>query len=104
VPHYVQLTPSPRAAKALVERLGSLLGIDVDTAELDEASTSYSQQVSEAVATDAETAAYVEELEQRIDEVETDEELPSGEALAAELTRYLREREQGGDDDVAREQ
>jgi proteasome assembly chaperone (PAC2) family protein len=105
VPHYVQLTPSPRAAKALVERLGTLLGIEVDTAELEEASTSYSQQVSEAVATDAETAAYVEELEQRIDEVETDEELPSGEALAAELTRYLREREQGdGGDDVAREQ
>jgi predicted ATP-grasp superfamily ATP-dependent carboligase len=104
VPHYVQLTPSPRAAKALVERLGTLLGIEVDTAELDEASTSYSQQVSEAVATDAETAAYVEELEQRIDEAEADEELPTGEALAAELTRYLREREQGGDDDVAREQ
>ena len=38
VPHYVSLTPSPRAAKALVDRLGSLLGADVDTAELDEAS------------------------------------------------------------------
>ncbi len=41
VPHYVSLTPSPRAAKALVDRLGSLLGADVDTAELDEASDTY---------------------------------------------------------------
>ena len=31
VPHYVSLTPSPRAAKALVDRLADLLGADVDT-------------------------------------------------------------------------
>ena len=37
VPHYVSLTPSPRAAKALVDRLAELLGADVDSAELDEA-------------------------------------------------------------------
>jgi proteasome assembly chaperone (PAC2) family protein len=104
VPHYVQLTPSPRAAKALVDRLGSLLEIEIDTAELEEASTTYAQQVSEAVAADAETAAYVEELEQRVDELEADDELPSGDALAAELTRYLREREQGDGGDVARDQ
>ena len=51
-------------------------------------------QVSEAVASDPETAAYVEELEQRTEEIEEEEEnLPSGDAIAAELTRYLRERE-----------
>jgi proteasome assembly chaperone (PAC2) family protein len=104
VPHYVQLTPSPRAAKALVERLGSLLELEIDVAELEEAGTSYSQQVSEAVATDAETQAYVEELEQRVDELERDEQLPSGDALAAELTRFLREREQDDGGDAAREQ
>jgi proteasome assembly chaperone (PAC2) family protein len=106
VPHYVQLTPSPRAAKALVERLGTLLAVSIDVAELDEASDSYAQQVSEAVAADAETQAYVEELEQRVDELTgDDEQLPSGDALAAELTRFLREREEHrGDDDAARDQ
>jgi predicted ATP-grasp superfamily ATP-dependent carboligase len=105
VPHYVSLTPSPRAAKALVERLSQLLGADVDTTELDEAADAYAQQVSEAVASDAETAAYVEELERRIDELAEEEDLPSGDALAAELTRFLRERENGiGGDDAAREQ
>jgi proteasome assembly chaperone (PAC2) family protein len=108
VPHYVQLTPSPRAAKALVERLATLLGLTIDVTELEAASDSYAQQVSDAVAVDPETQAYVEELEQRVDELEDDDShLPSGDALAAELTRYLREREQDDDDggdDVARRQ
>jgi predicted ATP-grasp superfamily ATP-dependent carboligase len=105
VPHYVSLTPSPRAAKALVDRLSSLLDADVDTAELDEAADAYAQQVSDAVATDAETASYVEELERRVDELAEEADLPTGDAIAAELTRFLRERENDGpdDDDVARE-
>ncbi len=102
VPHYVSLTPSPRAAKALVDRLAVLLGADVDTAELDDAEEAYAQQVSEAVATDSETAAYVEELERRVDELAAEADLPTGDAIAAELTRFLRERENGGPDDVAR--
>ncbi|HST18196.1 MAG TPA: PAC2 family protein [Gaiellaceae bacterium] len=105
VPHYVSLTPSPRAAKALVERLAGLLDADVDTKELDEAADAYSHQVSEAVASDADTASYVAELEQRVDELAAQADLPSGDALAAELTRFLRERENGiggDDDDVSR--
>jgi len=103
VPHYVSLTPSPRAAKALVDRLAELLDADLDTTELDEAADSYAAQVSEAVASDEETAAYVQELERRVDELAEEGELPTGDAIAAELTRFLREREQDqGDDDVAR--
>jgi predicted ATP-grasp superfamily ATP-dependent carboligase len=104
VPHYVSLTPSPRAALALCERLAELLGTTIDTAELSQAVDGYVEQVSEAVAADSETAAYVEELEQRADTIDP-EQLPSGDALAAELTRFLRERDkEAGDDDAAREQ
>jgi predicted ATP-grasp superfamily ATP-dependent carboligase len=93
VPHYVSLAPSPRAALALCDRLGSLLGAQIDTTELEEAAENYAEQVSQAVASDSETAAYVEELERRSDELaETD---ISGETLAAELTRFLRDRERG---------
>jgi proteasome assembly chaperone (PAC2) family protein len=98
VPHYVSLAPSPRAALALCSRLGELLGTEIDVAELEQAAEEYSEQVTEAVASDAETAAYVEELERRVDMIEAAEELPSGESLAAELTRFLREREQNGED------
>jgi proteasome assembly chaperone (PAC2) family protein len=97
VPHYVSLAPSPRAALALCARLGSILGATIDVDELEQAVQSYSDQVSEAVASDPETAAYVEELEQRTEEVEAEENLPSGDAIAAELTRFLREREQEDD-------
>jgi predicted ATP-grasp superfamily ATP-dependent carboligase len=102
VPHYVSLTPSPRAAKALVDRLAELLHADVDTAELDEAADAYAEQVSEAVASDAETASYVEELERRVDELAEEVDLPTGDAIAAELTRFLRDRENGDGGDVAR--
>ena len=94
VPHYVSMTPSPRAAKALSERLADLLDVEVDTNELEGASAAYMEQVSEAVAADPETAAYVDELEHRVDEILDETDLPSGEALAAELTRFLREREE----------
>ena len=96
VPHYVSLAPSPRAAEALCGRLAELLSVEIDTGELREAGDAYAEQVSAAVATDEETQAYVEELEQRSDTIDEETELPSGDALAAELTRFLRERE-GGD-------
>ncbi len=105
VPHYVSLAPSPRAALALCDKLGELLSAKIDTAELQEAADQYAEQVTEAVSSDAETQAYVEELEQRTDAIEAAEELPSGESLAAELTEFLRERdEEDGEDDAAREQ
>src|SRR3954471_21245541 len=97
VPHYVSLAPSPRAAVALCGRLGELIGTDIDVAELDQAAEEYVEQVTEAVASDAETSAYVEELERRVDLMEAAEELPSGESLAAELTRFLRERDEEED-------
>jgi proteasome assembly chaperone (PAC2) family protein len=94
VPHYVQLAPSPRAALSLCTRLAELISTDLDTSELEEAAERYAEQVTEAVSADSETAAYVEELEQRVDELD-ESELPSGESLAEQLSRYLREREEG---------
>ena len=95
VPHYVSLAPSPRAARALCDRLGALLDIPIDTQELSEAEETYAAQVTEAVAGDPETAEYVAELERRTDDLDLEEheDLPSGDSLAAELTRFLRERD-----------
>src|SRR6476661_5465468 len=103
VPHYVSLAPSPRAALALVRRFGELMQIDVDVAELQQAADDYSEQVSEAVSSDAYTAAYVEELERRVDMISAEEELPSGDSLAAELTRFLRERDEQDEQDQGAE-
>jgi len=104
VPHYVSLAPSPRAALALCQRLSDILRTDIDMEELEEAAERYSEQVSEAVASDEETSAYVAELEQRAEMIEDEEDIPSGESLAAELTRFLREREKDGGSDGPTEQ
>ena len=97
VPHYVSLAPSPRAALALCQRLAGLLGTHLEADELEQAVDSYSEQVTEAVAADPDTQAYVEQLEQRADELGPQFDVPSGDTIAAELTRYLREREEEGD-------
>ena len=107
VPHYVSLAPSPRAARALCDRLGALLDIPIDTTELSEAEETYAAQVTDAVAGDPETAEYVAELERRTDDLDLEEheDLPSGDSLAAELTRFLRERDaESGADEPPRDQ
>jgi proteasome assembly chaperone (PAC2) family protein len=103
VPHYASLAASPKAALALCERLAGLLGTQFDLGDLERASEAYEQQVSEAVASDEETEAYVRQLEERRDALGDELDVPSGETLAAELTRFLREheerREEERDDD-----
>ena len=93
VPHYASLAASPKAALALCRRLADLLGSALDLGELEQAAEAYERQVSEAVAQDEETEAYVQELERRRDALGEELDVPSGDALAAELTRFLREDE-----------
>jgi proteasome assembly chaperone (PAC2) family protein len=93
VPHYASLAASPKAALALSSRLADLVGADVDLGELERASQAYEEQVSEAVAENEETAAYVRSLEERRDALGDELDLPSGDVLAEELTRFLREHE-----------
>jgi predicted ATP-grasp superfamily ATP-dependent carboligase len=93
VPHYASLAASPKAALALCTRLADLLGTKFELDDLERASAAYEAQVSEAVASDEETEAYVRQLEERRDALGEALDVPSGETLAAELTRFLREHE-----------
>jgi hypothetical protein len=97
VPHYVPNAPSPKATLAIVERVSQLLAVPVPTTDLEIASAAYERQVSEVVAADDDIAAYVRQLEGRADaasplSVELDE-MESGDALAEELERFLREQD-----------
>ncbi len=94
VPHYVSLAASPKAALALCRRLGDLLGTGLELGDLERASEAYELQVSAAVSQDEETEAYVHELEQRRDTLGEELDVPSGDTLAEELTRFLREHEE----------
>jgi proteasome assembly chaperone (PAC2) family protein len=106
VPHYVSLAASPKAALALCRRLGDLLGATLELGDLERASEAYELQVTAAVSQDEETEAYVHDLEARRDALGDELDVPSGDTLAAELTRFLREHEERtrgekGEDDVA---
>ncbi len=95
VPHYVAAAPNPKAALALVRRLEGLVGVSVDASDLESASADYERQVGLAVQSDPEIQAFVERLE-RAAETEraalSPDDLPSGDLLAREFQRFLRQR------------
>jgi hypothetical protein len=99
VPHYLPAVPSAPAALALLDKLSGLLGMEVDTAELEGTAETYQQQVSVAVSQDSDLSSYVRMLEERFDS-QADQgprDLPSGDELAQELEGFLRE--QRGDEE-----
>ena len=98
VPHYLAVTPNPKAALALVTRVVDITGLPADVEQLERAGRSYDERVAEIVASDEDVQAYVHMLEDRLDgeEPELDpSQIPSGEDLAAELERFLQD---GGQD------
>jgi predicted ATP-grasp superfamily ATP-dependent carboligase len=94
VPHYVAAAANPKAALALLRRVEVLIGVSVDVSELESAATDYERQVGLAVQSDPDIQAFVERLEQASDSEErsSPEELPSGDILAREFQRFLRQR------------
>jgi proteasome assembly chaperone (PAC2) family protein len=94
VPHYVAASPNPKASLALVRKLEGLVGVAVDASELEEAAGEYERRVNVAVQSDPEVQAFVERLEQVAGEDSDDEPgpLPSGDTIARDLQRFLRQR------------
>jgi proteasome assembly chaperone (PAC2) family protein len=95
-PHYLPQTANPKVALALLERLRDLLGLEIDTGDVDLSARGWEREVSEAIEEDGNLADYVKRLEEAADQgVIAGGDLSdvlSGEELAAELERYLRER------------
>jgi predicted ATP-grasp superfamily ATP-dependent carboligase len=98
VPHYVAAASNPKAALALLRRVEVLVGVSVDVSELEASAADYERQVGIAVRSDPDIQAFVERLEQAADseEQDTPEELPSGDILASEFQRFLRQRGREG--------
>jgi proteasome assembly chaperone (PAC2) family protein len=99
VPHYIAATPNPKAALALVRKLEGLVGVAVDASELEHGAADYERQVNVAVQSDPDVQAFVERLEQAAGSDPDDEpgQLPSGETIARDLQRFLRQRGDGPD-------
>jgi predicted ATP-grasp superfamily ATP-dependent carboligase len=98
VPHYVAAATNPKAALALLRRVEGLIGVSVDVSELESAAADYERQVALAVQSDPDIQAFVERLEQaaQSEEDASFEDVPSGDMLAREFQRFLRQRGREG--------
>jgi proteasome assembly chaperone (PAC2) family protein len=97
VPHYVAASPNPKVALALVRAFEGAAALAVDGGELEEAAEDYERQVTAAVASDPEVKAFVERLENAMDEVTAENppdegQLPSADTIASDFQRFLRQR------------
>jgi predicted ATP-grasp superfamily ATP-dependent carboligase len=106
VPHYVSGMPYPDASVGLLDHLARLGGVTVDVTELRAAAGVTKTRIDGLIAQNPEHVAMVEQLE-RQHEAEAAggnagdhppldvDNLPSGDEIAAELQRFLREEGQG---------
>ena len=93
IPHYVAAVPNPKAALALVRRLEAVTGIALEASELEDAMERFEGQIDRAVAANPEIQELVQRLEsQQADELELPQDMPSGDTLARDFQRFLRQR------------
>jgi proteasome assembly chaperone (PAC2) family protein len=94
VPHYVASMPYPQAAVSLIDALARISGLTLDASLLRASAEEARLRVDTLITNNPEHRSMVEQLEEAADETEgtsLGEELPSGEELAAELERFLRD-------------
>jgi proteasome assembly chaperone (PAC2) family protein len=102
VPHYIASPPNPPASLAILERFGRLVQLELDLSRVRRTAERWREQVDQVAAGDDDIQSYVTRLEARYDEdVDDDEddepeqewgdELPTGDEIADELERYLRD-------------
>lgn len=99
VPHYIATMPNPAASLALLEALSPVAGLTIDPGELIEEATQTRARIDRLVAENSEHQQMVRALEMQADEQTAVGPLPSGDELAAEFQRFLREEDNRGDGD-----
>ena len=97
VPHYVHNAPSPKATLALVDKLEELIEVSIERGELLDESDAWESGIDALAGDDDDMAAYIQQLEQARDTVDSPE--ASGEAIAQEFEKYLRKRGDGRPDE-----
>ena len=91
VPHYVHNAPSPKATLALIERLEDFIDVTVERGSLVEDADAWEKGIDALASDDDDMSAYIEQLEQARDTVDSPE--ASGDAIAEEFEKYLRKRD-----------
>lgn len=93
VPHYVHNTTNPKAALGFLNELQSLIGMTFETSSLAEQAFEWERSIDDVAEGDEDMTSYVAQLEKQRDELESEQ--ASGDALAREFEKYLKERKEG---------
>lgn len=102
VPHYVSGMPYPQASVELLDQLSRIGNVSVDVSELQAAADVTRERIDALISQNPEHMAMVAGLEQQLDAEATNsnfmnhppmdiDNLPSGDEIAAELQRFLRD-------------
>ena len=95
-PHYVQTSPNPVTRFALLERLKSLVDIDLDMSELDLAGQAFKEEISNAISKQPEVSSYVTRLESQYDEANgSQNDMPTGTDMVEEIENFLKSQSSG---------
>lgn len=99
-PHYLQISPNPKASLALLQRLERLLGITFPLGALRGMVAAFESEVAKAVAANPELGIHLRRLEEAYDMAserppERQEELPPPEEMVKELEEFLRRQARG---------
>lgn len=101
VPHYVAAMPYPAASIALLDGLGTVAGLHLDSPTLRDEMTGTRERIDSLIGQNDEHLRMVQQLEAAVDSEHTPGAgtglgagpLPSGDELAAELERFLRDQD-----------
>lgn len=96
VPHYVHNAPAPKAALALVQAVEDVIQVGLDSSTLADQAFEWERGIDEVAEQDDEMANYIETLEERRDSM--DSQQVSGDQLAFEFEKYLRQNKDRPDD------
>ena len=101
VPHYVNASPNPKGALALLQQLNGTLDLDLSLHDLEVFAARFDAQVGAEVAKNPEMVEYARRIEEEQDEAGDEDEggeLPDAEDMVSELERFLREQRRDEDD------
>ncbi len=94
IPHYASAWPFPAGSTALLDNVEQVTGLSLPRGELEQDAVETTERLDTTIARNDEHTAMLQALEADADEAPQEGEIPSGDELAAELERFLRE--QGG--------
>ena len=102
VPHYVNASPNPKGALALLEQLNGSLRLDLSLHDLEVFAARFDTQVATEIAKNPGMADYARRIEEQLDAEDEDgedegpAELPDPQVMVDELERFLREQRDAG--------